>query len=82
MSARSVSDPGTVQDHTVMELLDAFAAGVAEGKREERVEKTGDARKDHPRCEAGGRAQVLEVGLAYRLRMLCEEAPKSHGRRA
>ncbi len=65
-----------------MQLLDAFAAGAPEGKREERVEEAGDAAQDHPRCEAGGHAQVLEVGLAYRWRMLCEEAPKSHGRKA
>jgi hypothetical protein len=48
-----------------MQLLDAFAASAPEGKGEERVEETGTAGEDHPRCEAGGRAQVLEVGLAY-----------------
>ena len=55
-----------------MKLLDAFATGAAEREREERVEEAGDAAQHHARGKPGGRAQVLEVGLAYGFRMLCE----------
>jgi hypothetical protein len=48
-----------------MQLLDALAAGTPEGKGEKRVEEAGDTAEDHPRCEASGRAQVLEISLAH-----------------
>ncbi len=44
-----------------------LAAGAPEGKGEERVEEAGNAAEHHPDGEAGGHAQVLEVGLAHRL---------------
>jgi hypothetical protein len=69
---RSVSGPVPVQNHAVVQLLDAFTAGAAEGKREKRVEEAGDAPEHHARGKAGGRAEVLEVGLAHRSRMFCE----------
>lgn len=63
-----------IYDHAVMKLLDAFAARAPEREGEERVEEAGRAAEDHPRGEAAGRAQVLQVGLTYRSRMLCEKA--------
>ena len=65
-----------------MELLDALAASAPEGKGEERMEETSCATDHHARREAGGRAQVFEVGLAHRLRMLCEKLLESHEREA
>lgn len=67
-----------MRDHPVMEVDDAVAAGPAEGERQQRVQKTGNAAQDHAQAEATGRTQVLQVGLADRGRVLREKLPHSH----
>lgn len=71
-----------LEDHAVVEQLDAFAARAPECERKECMTETGHGTEHHSRGKASSNAQVLEVGLTYRSRMLCEKTPYAHGGRA
>jgi hypothetical protein len=61
-----------------MERSDAVAAGVLEGEGKERMQETRDGTEQHAKREATRRTQVLQVALADRSRVFCEETPYSH----
>ena len=70
-----------MQDHALVQLGDAVAAGAAEREREDRVQETSHATEHHAQAEARGHAGVLQVALAHRVRMFSEKTPQTHGAR-
>lgn len=65
-------------DHPLMQGGDAFAAGIPERKREQRVEKTSHGAAEHPNGKPARGTQVLEVGFADGGRMFGEELAYAH----
>lgn len=65
-------------DHLLVQRSDAIAAGVLEGKRQQRMQETRDGTEQHATGEPARGTQVLQVGLADRSRVLCKETPYSH----
>ncbi|MBX5461319.1 MAG: hypothetical protein IRZ28_09530 [Steroidobacteraceae bacterium] len=61
-----------------MQIADAIAAGVLERERQQRVHEASESAAEHARRKAHGRAQVLQVALTHRCRMLCEQSPDAH----